>query len=139
MADDFSSFDKFAPLAKQVVNYARQEAKWFKHEQVSSIHLLLGLLGVGTGAAHCVLTRKGVRRDQLRKEVKADYPPVESIENPDVRSFSRELEDVFVQSVNMRANRHKRVGFGVRRDYVIVQRERNGKQKSSQNTGHNLR
>ena len=73
MTDNFSSFDKFAPLARQVVNHARQEAKWFKHEQVNSIHLLLGMLGVGTGAAPCVLQRKGVRRDQLRKEV-GDLP-----------------------------------------------------------------
>ena len=99
MADNFSSFDKFAPLAKQVVNHARQEAKWFKHEQVSSIHLLLGMLGVGTGAAHCVLTRKGVRRDQLRKEVKTDYPPDGDAEISDPRPFSGELDEVLAQSV----------------------------------------
>ena len=104
MSEEIAGFEKFAPLARQAVNHARLEARLFKHEQIGSIHLLLGLLGIGAGAARRVLNDAGISKDQLRKKVIQEFPPEEDSDSASARPCSKELLRVFEAAVRESEN-----------------------------------
>lgn len=65
---------RFTERARQIINYAHEEAKKLNHSQVDTEHLLLGLvregLRDGQGIASGALQDLGVRLDSLEIEVK---------------------------------------------------------------------
>jgi len=60
-------FDKFTPRSRTVLDLAAREAERFGHTQITSEHLLLGMLLEGEGVAAHVLAERGVQIDELRK------------------------------------------------------------------------
>ncbi|HTU24296.1 MAG TPA: Clp protease N-terminal domain-containing protein [Pirellulales bacterium] len=58
------------PRAKQVVNYAIEEAHWLEHKHVEPEHLLLGLVRECEGVAAQVLINLGLKLDAARAEVR---------------------------------------------------------------------
>lgn len=60
---------EFTPRAHQVLTNARKEAQRFKHTNVGSEHLLLGIIALGQGVAVSVLQKAGVDLESVRKEV----------------------------------------------------------------------
>jgi ATP-dependent Clp protease ATP-binding subunit ClpC len=62
-------FDKFTKRAKQVLQYANEEAKSFNHAYIGTEHILLGLIREGEGVAARVLEDLGVQLAQTRHSV----------------------------------------------------------------------
>ena len=62
-------FERFTPMARQVVAFAQQEAVALGHEYIGTEHLLLGLLHEEHGLAARVLTSLSVSVDVVRAEV----------------------------------------------------------------------
>ncbi len=56
------------PLAKKVMEYARQEAELLKHNYIGTEHILLGLLHEDEGVAYRILTQLGVDLKRAREE-----------------------------------------------------------------------
>ena len=99
MSEEIAGFESFSPLARQAVNHARMEAKKFKHESTGSIHLLLGLMGVGTGVARRILCDAGISKDQLRKKIIQEFPPETDSDSTTPPSCVKELQDIFAKAV----------------------------------------
>lgn len=57
------------PRAKQVIDYAMEEARHLNHNYVGTEHMLLGLLREGEGVAGQVLTNLGLRIEEVREEI----------------------------------------------------------------------
>jgi len=57
------------PRAKQVIQYAMEEARSLNHNYVGTEHLLLGLIQEGEGVASQVLQNLGVTLKDIREEV----------------------------------------------------------------------
>ncbi len=71
---------RFTERARQIINYAHEEAIKLNHNQVDTEHLLLGLVREGQGIAAEALQELGVGLDSLEMEVrkiikKSDVPP----------------------------------------------------------------
>ena len=99
MSEEIAGFESFSPLARQAVTHARFEAKKSKHESTGSIHLLLGLLGVGTGIARRVLGDAGITKDQLRKKILQAFPPETDSDVTATPPCAKELLDIFAKAV----------------------------------------
>jgi ATP-dependent Clp protease ATP-binding subunit ClpC len=63
------AFDKFTKRAKQVLQYATEEARSFNHPYIGTEHILLGLIREGEGVAARVLEDLGVKLSQARHSV----------------------------------------------------------------------
>jgi ATP-dependent Clp protease ATP-binding subunit ClpC len=63
------AFDKFTKRAKQVLQYATEEARAFNHPYIGTEHFLLGLIREGEGVAAQVLNNLGVKLLQARHAV----------------------------------------------------------------------
>ncbi len=61
---------RFTERARQIINYAHEEAIKLNHSQVNTEHLLLGLVREGQGTAVGILQELGVGLDSLEMEVK---------------------------------------------------------------------
>jgi ATP-dependent Clp protease ATP-binding subunit ClpC len=59
----------FTPRAKRVLCLARSEADRLKNDFVGTEHVLLGLIGLGSGVAVNVLRKLGLNLDNTRAEV----------------------------------------------------------------------
>jgi ATP-dependent Clp protease ATP-binding subunit ClpC len=62
-------FERFTDEARQVIVRAQKEARALGHANVDVEHLLVGLLHVGDGVAHKVLTEAGVELDAVRSKI----------------------------------------------------------------------
>jgi ATP-dependent Clp protease ATP-binding subunit ClpC len=60
-----------SPLAKEVLEYAREESEGLGHRQIGTEHLLLGLLREGPEAGR-VLRESGLELAGLRRRIKGD-------------------------------------------------------------------
>ena len=68
---DFSNRQlPFTPQAKKVLEFAIDEARAFKHNYVGTEHLLLGLLREQEGLAAQVLTKHGVKLEDVRNKIR---------------------------------------------------------------------
>ena len=67
-------FERFTQEARAVVVAAREQAVALGHAHVGAQHLLLGLLGPGTGPASRVLGECGLSRDLVRDVVERRAP-----------------------------------------------------------------
>ena len=57
------------PHSKQVIEWAIEEANSFKHKYVGTGHMLLGLLRANDSATAKLLINKGLKLEDVRKEV----------------------------------------------------------------------
>jgi len=62
-------FDKFTQRARNVLQFAQEEAQRFQHNYIGTEHLLLGLVREREGVAGKVLLSLGVDLDKVRKAV----------------------------------------------------------------------
>lgn len=77
--------DNFTKRAKDAMRGAASEAARLHHNYVSTEHMLLGLLGLGSGVAHNVLVRLGIDPEDLRNVIGRHLQPGPSgmtISNP---------------------------------------------------------
>ena len=65
------AYDKFTKRAKQVLQYATEEARALNHSYIGTEHILLGLIREGEGVAARVLEDLGVQLAQTRHSVVA--------------------------------------------------------------------
>jgi ATP-dependent Clp protease ATP-binding subunit ClpC len=61
-------YERFTDHARKVMQLANQEAMRFNHEYVGTEHVLLGLIGEGSGVAANVLSNHGVDLAKARPE-----------------------------------------------------------------------
>jgi ATP-dependent Clp protease ATP-binding subunit ClpC len=64
-------FERFTNQSRRAVVVAQEQARDFRHGHIGTEHILLGLLGEGTGSAARVLTSMDVTLDAVRREVEA--------------------------------------------------------------------
>ncbi len=62
-------YEKFTDRARQVMQFANQEAQRFKHEYIGTEHILLGLVKEGSGVAANVLKNLDIDLHKVRGEV----------------------------------------------------------------------
>jgi ATP-dependent Clp protease ATP-binding subunit ClpA len=62
-------FERFTNQSRRAVVVAQEQARDFRHGYIGTEHILLGLLGEGTGSAARVLTSVDVTLDAVRREV----------------------------------------------------------------------
>jgi len=62
-------FDKFTDRARRVMQLARAEAVRLNHDYIGTEHILLGLIGEGSGVAANVLKNLGVELQRIRQEI----------------------------------------------------------------------
>lgn len=60
---------EFTSGAKKAIDHAKDEAQQLSHEFVDTDHILLGLLREGEGIAAQVLTRLGLKLEEVREEI----------------------------------------------------------------------
>ena len=68
---------KYTPRAQQVFKLASIEVESLGHPCVSSQHLLLGLLILGSGFQFSILTKLGFTVDSVRQSIRTSKPDVE--------------------------------------------------------------
>lgn len=64
-------FDRFTKRARNVLNFAQEEAQSFQHSYIGTEHLLLGLIREGGGVAAQVLNSLGADANRVRQAVEA--------------------------------------------------------------------
>ena len=64
-------FERFTNQSRRAVVVAQEEARDFRHGYIGTEHILLGLLGEGTGSAARMLAATDVTLDAVRREVEA--------------------------------------------------------------------
>jgi ATP-dependent Clp protease ATP-binding subunit ClpC len=64
-------FERFTNQSRRAVVVAQEQARDFRHGSIGTEHILLGLLGEGTGSAARVLISMDVTLDAVRREVEA--------------------------------------------------------------------
>ncbi len=72
-------FGRFTQRSQKVLILAQEEAKRFKHPNVGTEHILLGLIGEGEGVAAKTLTILGVQSDKVRAMVEQSMGKVEEV------------------------------------------------------------
>ncbi len=68
-------FEKFTERARKAIRLSRQEAQRLRHEDISTEHLLLGILHEGSGVAAKVLKHFNIDLKRVRQEVEKLLPP----------------------------------------------------------------
>src|SRR5262249_21447611 len=63
-----------SPQAKRVLNYADEESKQLRHRNIATDHLLLGILRERESIAAEVLEGHGLMLEQVREELRANFP-----------------------------------------------------------------
>lgn len=63
------------PRAKNVIEYAMEEARNLSHDYVGTEHILLGLLHEPKGVAAQVLMSFGLKLEEVRKEISSREDP----------------------------------------------------------------
>jgi ATP-dependent Clp protease ATP-binding subunit ClpC len=61
---------QMTPRARKVVDYAMEEARSLRREDVGTEHLLLGLLRENEGAAGVLLLERGLDADGVRRKIR---------------------------------------------------------------------
>ena len=62
-------YAKFTDRARKVMQLANQEAQGFNHEYIGTEHILLGLIGEGTGAGANILRNLDIDLHKVRRQV----------------------------------------------------------------------
>ncbi len=67
---------QFSKRAKEVMNFAEQEARSLNHSAIDGHHVLVGIVKKGTGVAAQELLNRNVNLDALRDVVRKLIPPI---------------------------------------------------------------
>jgi ATP-dependent Clp protease ATP-binding subunit ClpC len=62
-------YDRYTDRARKVMQLANQQALRFNHEYIGTEHVLLGLIGEGSGVAAGVLKSLGIDLNKIRLEI----------------------------------------------------------------------
>ncbi len=65
-------FERFTKDARATVLQAQEEARWLRHDQIGTGHLMLALLTLGHGAVARALDSRGLDRTRLRSLIIAE-------------------------------------------------------------------
>jgi Clp amino terminal domain, pathogenicity island component len=103
-------FDKFTRRSRNVLDLAAKEAERLGHHEITTEHLLLGLLLEGEGVAAHVLAERGVEIDYLRTAVQRRLESVPSGDRQRV-GLSEDAKRAIALSV-AEANRLRHHYFG---------------------------
>jgi ATP-dependent Clp protease ATP-binding subunit ClpA len=87
------SDSRYTPRLKQALVFAAGEAARFRHPEIGSEHILLGMLREGTGLAQQVLAELGADVAEVRNAVEAKLKPGERASKGDL-AYSAEASKV---------------------------------------------
>lgn len=62
-------YERFTDRARKVMQLANEEAQRFNHDYIGTEHVLMGLIGAGSGVAAMVLKKLDVDLHKIRFEV----------------------------------------------------------------------
>jgi len=68
-------FEKFTAVARRALTLSEQEAKWLNQPQISTLHMLLGILQVDESRAMAMLRESHIDLSALRAEIEARCVP----------------------------------------------------------------
>ena len=105
-------FDKFTERARKVLSLAQEEAQHFQHDAIGTEHLLLGLMGEGSGVAATVLAEMGVRLDEMREKVEPDFEQGDWNVPGDIKLQPRLKNIIELASNEARRLHHPSIGTG---------------------------
>ncbi len=89
--------DNFTKRAKEAMRNAASEAARLHHNYVSTEHMMLGLLGLGSGVAHNALVRLGVDPENLRALIERHLKPgPENVEISNPVSLTPRMQKVLL-------------------------------------------
>lgn len=80
---------RFTERARKVIYYAQEEAQNLHKSQVSTEHLLLGLVRESDSSAAVVLGRMGIDSERIRQEVERSAPQGDAKPGPEVQLTPR--------------------------------------------------
>jgi ATP-dependent Clp protease ATP-binding subunit ClpC len=64
-------YERFTDPARKVMQRANQQAQHFNHEYIRTEHILLGIIGKGTGAAVSILKNLCIELPTVTKEIES--------------------------------------------------------------------
>ncbi|MBF6241678.1 ATP-dependent Clp protease ATP-binding subunit [Nocardia otitidiscaviarum] len=106
--DPNAGFAKFTPRARAVVVAAQEEARTRGNVEITTAHLLLGLLSEPEGLAVQAIVAKGVSADAVRRVAEGALPEPSDVDIPALVPFDaqakKSLELTFRQALRMGHN-----------------------------------
>ena len=116
------AYDKFTKRAKQVLQYATEEARTLNHSYIGTEHILLGLIREGEGVAARVLEDLGVQLAQTRHSVEFIVGIGEGESRPD-KELSARAKNV----ISLAIDEAKRLGHNyIGTEHILLGLIRNG-------------
>ncbi len=116
------AYDKFTKRAKQVLQYATEEARALNHSYIGTEHILLGLIREGEGVAARVLEDLGVQLAQTRHSVEFIVGIGEGESRPD-KELSARAKNVITLAID----EAKRLGHNyIGTEHILLGLIRNG-------------
>jgi ATP-dependent Clp protease ATP-binding subunit ClpC len=116
------AYDKFTKRAKQVLQYATEEARTLNHSYIGTEHILLGLIREGEGVAARVLEDLGVQLAQTRHSVEFIVGIGEGETRPD-KELSARAKNV----ISLAIDEAKRLGHNyIGTEHILLGLIRNG-------------
>ena len=88
--------NNLTPSAKNVLNFAQSEAKYYKHQAIGTEHLLLGLLMEQNGIAYKALDQFAISATDVREEIErfAGYGDLNGLSRDDYLPYSPKAKDI---------------------------------------------
>lgn len=103
---------RFTRPARRAWSLSQEEARRCQDGYIGSHHLLLGLVGEGSGIAASVLVQMGVELSEMRKEIERMYGRGDSIVADDIK-LTQHLKDIIELASNeARRLNHRSIGTG---------------------------
>jgi ATP-dependent Clp protease ATP-binding subunit ClpC len=115
---------RFTRQARRAWSLSQEEARRCQDGYIGSHHLLLGLVGEGSGIAASVLVQMGVELSEMRKEIERMYGRGDSIVADDIK-LTQHLKDIIELASNeARRLNHRSIGTG--HLLLVLMREEDG-------------
>ncbi|KRM93164.1 ATP-binding Clp protease subunit [Lentilactobacillus senioris DSM 24302 = JCM 17472] len=88
--------NNLTPSAKNVLNFAQDEAKYYKHQAIGTEHLLLGLLMEQNGIAYKALDQFAISATDVREEIErfAGYGDLTGLDRDDYLPYSPKAKNI---------------------------------------------
>ena len=115
---------RFTGQARKAWSLAQEEARRRQDSYIGAHHLLLGLVGEGSGVAASVLAEMGVRLSEIRKEVEQTYGRGERIAPSDIKLQPKLSLVIELASNEARRLGHRSIGTG--HLLLVLMREEDG-------------
>ncbi len=103
---------RFTRPARKAWSLAHEEARRLQDSYVGTHHLLLGLMGEGSGVAATVLAEMGVRLDEMREKVEPDFEQGDWNVPGDIKLQPRLKNIIELASNEARRLHHPSIGTG---------------------------